>query len=129
MAVCVHSEAFAGDGYLFEHHELIQEVNTLAGEEFPDGLLSLVKLRVRGGAHLGGLVAQELRQAEVLHGEKTKKKKKSSDEKKKISRRIIYLTERVCLNRNCTFCHCAVPTPHPDALGVSVCLHTRDGLT
>lgn len=94
--MCVHSEAFAGDGYLFEHHELIQEVNTLAGEEFPDGLLSLVKLRVRGGAHLGGLVAQELRQAEVLHGEKTGKKKNHQTRRKRY-REGLFICLRECV--------------------------------
>lgn len=54
------------DSHLFENHELIQEVNTLACEEFPDGLFSLEVLRVRGGAHLGRLVPQELCQRVVL---------------------------------------------------------------
>lgn len=65
----VHFGGFVADSHLFEDHELIQEVNTLAGEELPDGLLSLEALRVRGGAHLGGLVPQELRQREVLHAD------------------------------------------------------------
>lgn len=55
------------DKYLFENHELIQEVNTLACKEFPDGLLPLEALRVSGGAHLGRLVLQELQQRVVLH--------------------------------------------------------------
>lgn len=55
--------------HLLENHELIQEVNTLAGEEFPNGLLSLEALRVRVGAHLGGLVLQEIRQRVVLQAE------------------------------------------------------------
>lgn len=54
------------DNHLFENHKLIQEVNTLAGEELPDGLLSLEALRVSGGAHLGRLVLQELCQRVVL---------------------------------------------------------------
>lgn len=53
--------------HLFENHELIQEVNALAGEEFPDGLLSLEAPRVGVSAHLGGLVAQEIGQRVVLH--------------------------------------------------------------
>lgn len=53
------------DNHLFENHELIQEVNALAGEEFPDGLVSLSTLRVRGHAHL--LILEELSQREVLH--------------------------------------------------------------
>lgn len=64
VCVCVHSEALYS--HLFENHELIQEVNTLAREEFPDGLLSLEALRVRGGAHLGRLVPQELCHRVVL---------------------------------------------------------------
>lgn len=54
------------DNHLFENHELIQEVNTLAGEELPDGLLSLEALRVSGGGHLGRLVLQELCQRVAL---------------------------------------------------------------
>lgn len=75
------------DSHLFENHELIQEVNTLAGEEFPDGLLSLEALRVRGGAHLGRLVPQELRQRVVLHTD-DKKDKSLHCEKKKLLKKI-----------------------------------------
>lgn len=67
LHVRVHYKALCGQSHLFENHELIQEVNTLAGEEFPDGLLSLEALRVRGGAHLGRLVLQELCQRVILH--------------------------------------------------------------
>lgn len=60
--------------HLFENHDLIQEVNTLASEEFPNGLLSLESLRVRVGAHLGGLIPEEVCQRVVLwaDGEKDK---------------------------------------------------------
>lgn len=57
------------DNHLFKNHELIQEVNTLAGKEFPDGLLSFEALRVIGGAQLGRLVLQELWQRVVLQKE------------------------------------------------------------
>lgn len=67
ICMCVYIRKLCTDSHLFENQELIQEVNTLAGEEFPDGLLSLEALRVRGGAHLGRLVPQELRQRVVLH--------------------------------------------------------------
>lgn len=70
LHVRVHYEAL----YLFENHDLIQEVNTLAGEEFPDGLLSFEALRVRGGTHLGRLVLQELCQRVVLHIDMQKNK-------------------------------------------------------
>lgn len=66
--------------HLFENHELVQEVDALAGEEFPDGLLSLEALRVRGGAHLGRLVPQELRQRVVLHTEEKTIKKDTKRE-------------------------------------------------
>lgn len=49
-----------GDNYLFEDHELIQEVDALAGEEFPDGLLPLDAARVSVGADLDRLVPQEV---------------------------------------------------------------------
>lgn len=70
------------DTHLFEHHELIQEVDTLTGEEFPDGFLSLKALRVRAGVYLGRLVPQELCQSEVLHTERRKdaQKKKNYQE-------------------------------------------------
>lgn len=58
--------AVEGQSHLFENHELIQEVNTLAGEKFPDGLLFFTALKVRGHAHRAGLVLQELGQREVL---------------------------------------------------------------
>lgn len=62
LRLCMYS-------HLFENHELIQEINTLAGKQLPDGLLLLEAMRVRGGAELGGLVLQELRQRVVLHAE------------------------------------------------------------
>lgn len=72
LCVCVeHCDALNGQGHLFENHELIQEVNALAGEEFPDGLLSLSTLRVRGNAHLRGLILEELSQRKVLHRQTT----------------------------------------------------------
>lgn len=46
--------------HLFENHKLIQEVDTLTGEELPDGFMALKALRRRGGTHLEGLVPQEL---------------------------------------------------------------------
>lgn len=52
--------------HLFKDHELVQEVNTFAGEEFPDGLLSLEALWITGGAQLRRLVSQKLGQREVL---------------------------------------------------------------
>lgn len=58
--VCICIVRLGADNHLFKNHELIQEVNTLAGKEFPDGLLSFEALRVSGGAQLGGLVLQEL---------------------------------------------------------------------
>lgn len=63
-SVCIVG-AVNGHSHLFENHELIQEVNALAGEEFPDGLLSLSTLRITGHAHL--LILEELGQTEVLH--------------------------------------------------------------
>lgn len=51
-----------GQSHLFENNEPIQEVNALAGEEFPDGLLSLSTLRVRGNTHLRELILEELSQ-------------------------------------------------------------------
>lgn len=62
VCLCIFACAWTlcGQSHLFENHELIQEVNTLASEEFPDSLLSLEALRVRGGVHLGRLVPQEL---------------------------------------------------------------------
>lgn len=49
------------DNHLFEDHELIQEVDALAGEELPDGLLSPQRAGVRGGgAELDRLVLQEV---------------------------------------------------------------------
>lgn len=86
------------DNHLFENHELIQEVNALAGEEFPDGLLSLEALRVTGGAHLGGLVPQELSQRVTLQ-------KRSNQ-----ARIHLFTPQNVCLCRKCIFCHCKVPT-------------------
>ncbi len=74
ICMCVCIMRLCADSHLFENHELIQEVNTLAGEEFPDGLLSLEALRVRGGVHLGRLVPQELRQRVVLHTDGKKDK-------------------------------------------------------
>lgn len=55
-----------GDNHLFEDHELIQEVDALAGEELPDGLLSPQSARVRGGAELDRLVLQEVWQRKIL---------------------------------------------------------------
>lgn len=49
-----------GDNHLFEDHELIQEVDALAGEELPDGLLSPHGARVCGSAQLDRLVLQEV---------------------------------------------------------------------
>lgn len=90
------------DNHLFENHELIQEVNTLAGEEFPDGFLSLEALRVSGGAHLGRLVSQELRQRVVLQ-------KRSDQTRGKNWQEIhLFTPQKVCLYRIC--CHCKVPT-------------------
>lgn len=57
-----------GDDHLFEDHELIQEVDALAGEELPDGLLSPECARVGGGAELERLVLQEVGQREILQG-------------------------------------------------------------
>lgn len=54
---------------------MIHEVNTLAGEELPDGLLSLEALRVRGSTDLGRLVLQELSQRVVLLTDRQKDKK------------------------------------------------------
>lgn len=71
----MHCEALWGKSHLFENHELIHEVNTLAGEELPDGLLSLEALRVRGSADLGRLVLQELSQRVVLLTDTQKDKK------------------------------------------------------
>lgn len=62
----VREEPLCGENHLFENHELIQEVNTLAGEQLPDGLLSFKAQRVRGGAPLGRLVLQELCYGVVL---------------------------------------------------------------
>lgn len=56
--------------HLFQNHQLIQEVKTFAGEEFPDGLLPLEALRVVAGARLGSLPLQELRQRAALHKKK-----------------------------------------------------------
>lgn len=56
--------------YLFQNHQLIQEVKTFASEEFPDGLLPLEALRVCAGARWGGLVLQELQQTAVLSRKK-----------------------------------------------------------
>lgn len=57
---CICIMRLGADNHLFKNHELIQEVNTLAGKEFPDGLLSFEALGVIGGAQLGRLVLQEL---------------------------------------------------------------------
>ena len=69
ICVCVYLRVHlevCRDSHLFQNQELIQEVNTLAGEEFQDGLLSFEALRVRGRAHLGGMVLQELCQRVFL---------------------------------------------------------------
>lgn len=50
----------SGDNHLFEDHELIQEVDALAGEELPDGLLPPHGARVCGGTELDRLVLQEV---------------------------------------------------------------------
>lgn len=89
--------------HLFENHELIQEVNTLAGEEFPDGLLCLEAPRVRGGAHLGWvtvrLVPQELCQRVILHiggREEEIRQEKSRKIKKLRQMRHLFTPQNVC---------------------------------
>lgn len=66
MNICI--TRLRADNHLFEDHELIQEVDALAGEEFPDSLLPLHSARVCGGAELDRLVLQEIGQRKILQG-------------------------------------------------------------
>lgn len=102
------------DNYLFENHELVQEVNTLAGEEFPDGLQSLETLGVSGGTDLGGLVSQEVRQRKILQKQKTKKNIHIH----------IYFHLRPCVSTRCMLCNCNIGTTMQTHLAhVTVCFH------
>ncbi len=82
---------------LFKNHELIEEVKTFAGEEFPDGLLCLEASRVRGGAQLGGLVPQELCQRVVLHGDvrRDQTRRKQQDRKKLRKKKDLFISQKV----------------------------------
>lgn len=63
---------FSAYSYLFQHHQLIKEVNTLASKELPDGFLSLVCSGVRLHPQLG-LAFQKLLQNQVLRQEEKKR--------------------------------------------------------
>lgn len=105
MCVCVESLHC----HLFENHDLIEEVNTLAGEELPDGLLPLEARRLRGGGHLERPTPQELHQRAVLSRD---------GGEKRLGDVYLHCRRRVCMKTP----HTATVNSQPPLSCIEVCV-------